>query len=204
MPWPGSGAALVTMIFCGASLGTLLHWRLHLPAAECCQSLPQAAITAAGSPSPSHPDWAAIASAGEWSGWGSSVADSLKLAPDYGPDQARPSHGVSLVGSGLWVTNYNVLLLTRELRRAQQISTLLSERGGGLLGVQAMALPHQDGALPVCCQHPAGVLNLIRASQCLGGLATNNQRCTFSPLSSIIPPAYEQLKPLILRCAAWL
>ncbi|KAK9843122.1 hypothetical protein WJX74_007324 [Apatococcus lobatus] len=94
---------------------------------------------------------------GEWSGWGSSVAGSLKIAPDYGPDQARPNHGVSLVGSGLWVTNFNVLLLTQELRRAQQISTLLSERGGGLLGVQAMALPHQDG-IEVAC-------NLVNSGQ---------------------------------------
>lgn len=88
--------------------------------------------------------------AGEWSGWGSSVAGSLKIAPDFGPDQARPQHGVSLVGSGLWVTNFNILLLTRELRRAQQISTVLSERGGGLPGVQAMALPHQDGIEVAC------------------------------------------------------
>ncbi|KAK9843121.1 hypothetical protein WJX74_007324 [Apatococcus lobatus] len=113
--------------------------------------------TAAGRDPAAGADWAGIASAGEWSGWGSSVAGSLKIAPDYGPDQARPNHGVSLVGSGLWVTNFNVLLLTQELRRAQQISTLLSERGGGLLGVQAMALPHQDG-IEVAC-------NLVNSGQ---------------------------------------
>ena len=73
------------------------------------------------------------------------MAGSLKISPDYGPDQARPNHGVSLIGSGLWVTNFN-MLLTRELRRAQHIASLVSERGGGLPGVQAMALPHQDGA----------------------------------------------------------
>ena len=67
------------------------------------------------------------------------------MAPDYGPIQARPNHGVALIGSGLWVTNFNMLLLTSEMRRAQRISTMLSERGGGLPGVQAMALPHQDG-----------------------------------------------------------
>ncbi|KAK9865206.1 hypothetical protein WJX84_005347 [Apatococcus fuscideae] len=96
------------------------------------------------------------APAGQWSGWGSSVAGSLKISPDYGPDQARPNHGVSLIGSGLWVTNFNMLLLTRELRRAQHIASLVSERGGGLPGVQAMALPHQDG-IEVAC-------NLITAS----------------------------------------
>lgn len=117
----------------------------------------------AGSFAAADTDWAGIASAGEWSGWGSTLAGSLKIAPDYGPDQARPQHGVSLVGSGLWVTNFNVLLLTRELRRAQQISSMLSERGGGLPGVQAMALPHQDGAWPVHMTYIDGYWGSCRA-----------------------------------------
>ena len=43
------------------------------------------------------------------------------------------------------MTNYNVLLSTDDMLLARQIAWEVSERGGGLFFVQAMALAHEEG-----------------------------------------------------------
>ncbi len=44
------------------------------------------------------------------------------------------------------MVNFNVLLATADMRLARGIARGVSARGGGLPGVEAMALPHQQGA----------------------------------------------------------
>jgi glutamate formiminotransferase len=66
--------------------------------------------------------------------------------PDMGPSSIRMRHGVAAIGASPWVTNLNVPLATADLQAARRIARGVSARGGGLPAVEAMALPHTEGA----------------------------------------------------------
>jgi hypothetical protein len=101
------------------------------------------------------------------------MGEPLPLAPDFGPAYASERHGVVAVGAVPWVTNFNVLIdlstTTAQgqqhaslmgqsdgvddellLRRCKRIARAVSERGGGLQRVQALALKHSGGVEVAC------------------------------------------------------
>ncbi|GAX75278.1 hypothetical protein CEUSTIGMA_g2723.t1 [Chlamydomonas eustigma] len=71
--------------------------------------------------------------------------------PDLGPTQVPEGLGVTTVGAVPWLINYNVPLLSASLQQAKLLSRAVSERGGGLQYVEAMALSHEGGAIEVAC-----------------------------------------------------
>ncbi|EFN58522.1 hypothetical protein CHLNCDRAFT_17265, partial [Chlorella variabilis] len=74
----------------------------------------------------------------------------LPLAPCFGPAVVPARSGVCCVGAGRWIVNYNVLLLTEDMVAARAVARSVSERGGGLAAVQAMALRHLGGIEVAC------------------------------------------------------
>lgn len=89
---------------------------------------------------------------GQWEGaalLGGAAAE--PVAPDFGPPEARPATGAVAVGACPWVANYNVPLRCDDLKLATRIAKAVSERGGGLPCVQAMALRHGHGSIEVAC-----------------------------------------------------
>jgi glutamate formiminotransferase len=121
--------------------------------------------------------------AGRWAGAFESGGDGesapLPLAPCLGPAAAPPRAGVACVGAAPWVTNFNALLATRDLAAARRVSNAVSQRRGGLAGVQAMALPHADGVEVACnlldpaATPPAAVLAAIRAAAADAGIGVS-------------------------------
>ncbi|KAK9682381.1 hypothetical protein RND81_10G069800 [Saponaria officinalis] len=75
----------------------------------------------------------------------------LPLPPDEGPSQADQSKGIIVVGTTKWVGNYNVPVFSTNISAVREIAKRVSERGGGLPSVQAMALAHGDGVIEVAC-----------------------------------------------------
>lgn len=75
----------------------------------------------------------------------------LEMQPDFGPASAPPKSGIVVVGACPWVMNYNVPLVSTNLEKAKQIARKVSERGGGLPNVQAMALLHGDDCIEIAC-----------------------------------------------------
>ncbi|KXZ48167.1 hypothetical protein GPECTOR_30g263 [Gonium pectorale] len=71
--------------------------------------------------------------------------------PDMGPLEAPPRAGVLTVGAVPWVVNFNMPLKGVGLDLARQLARALTERGGGLPAVEAMALQHQDSTVEVAC-----------------------------------------------------
>lgn len=89
------------------------------------------------------------ASEGLWKGcpkWPDGAEEWLQ----YGPKTPPENSGVTVVGACPWVVNYNVRMQTTELQKATQVAKKVSARGGGMPGVQAMALPHKDGIEVAC------------------------------------------------------
>ncbi|GBG75477.1 hypothetical protein CBR_g20108 [Chara braunii] len=86
-----------------------------------------------------------------------SIAAQVPLPPDYGPSSAAgpaalvSAAGVTVVGACPWMINFNVPILTQDMKLCQQIAKAVSARGGGLPHVQAMALRHGSGCLEVAC-----------------------------------------------------
>ncbi|KAG2502145.1 hypothetical protein HYH03_000632 [Edaphochlamys debaryana] len=78
-------------------------------------------------------------------------ADLTAFPPDLGPMEAPAASGVVTIGAGPWVTNFNIPLTGVDLAVARRLAKALSERGGGLPGVQAMALLHDGEQLEVAC-----------------------------------------------------
>lgn len=76
---------------------------------------------------------------------------SLHLNPDWGPSQACQANGCVIIGTTRWVDNYNVPLFTTDITSARRVSKRVSERGGGLRSVQAMALAHGENVIEVAC-----------------------------------------------------
>ncbi|XP_074284933.1 formiminotransferase cyclodeaminase-like protein [Silene latifolia] len=82
---------------------------------------------------------------------GGSKSQRLPLAPDEGPSQADSSKGVVVIGTTKWVDNYNVPVFSTNISAVRGIAKHVSERGGGLPAVQAMALVHEEGVIEVAC-----------------------------------------------------
>lgn len=66
--------------------------------------------------------------------------------PDHGQLRRSLRCGAAAVGASQWVTNLNVPLATDDLKAARLIARSVGHRGGGLPFVEAMALPHANGA----------------------------------------------------------
>ena len=82
-------------------------------------------------------------------GWAPDEAPGLP-----GPGGAYPIHsalGVALVGALPFSMYLNIPLCTNDYAIAQGICKAAGERGGGLRGVNALALPGPDGVLEVSC-----------------------------------------------------
>ena len=77
-------------------------------------------------------------------------AQALPRAPCFGSAAAPVRSGVCCVGAAPWIVNYNVLLHTDDMAAARAIARGVSHRGGGMPGVQAMALRHTDGIEVAC------------------------------------------------------
>lgn len=71
--------------------------------------------------------------------------------PDAGPIEHSPATGVLVIGATRWVDNYNVPVWCTDTKSVQRIARRVSERGGGLKLVQAMALNHGEGCTEVAC-----------------------------------------------------
>lgn len=87
---------------------------------------------------------------GTWEG-SVEVPEDGKLLLRFGPKSPSARTGVAIVGSCGWVVNYNVPIDTMDLQLAAQIARSVSARGGGIPGVQAMALPHKAGGIEIAC-----------------------------------------------------
>ncbi|XP_031474235.1 uncharacterized protein LOC116246478 isoform X2 [Nymphaea colorata] len=78
----------------------------------------------------------------QWAGW--SLPNVLPISPDEGPQCVDQDKGVVFVGASPWVDNYNIPVLTKDVDLVRTIARRVSARGGGLPGVQALALLHGD------------------------------------------------------------
>jgi glutamate formiminotransferase len=83
--------------------------------------------------------------------WVGSPELGISLSPDFGPNKASPRTGVVVVGATPWVMNYNVPIVSTDLTIGNRIARKVSQRGGGLPEVQAMALLHGDGCMEIAC-----------------------------------------------------
>ncbi|CAD5319054.1 unnamed protein product [Arabidopsis thaliana] len=95
----------------------------------------------------------------EWAG--GFDLEMVPLKPDAGPQEVSKAKGVVAVGACGWVSNYNVPVMSNDLKAVRRIARKTSERGGGLASVQTMALVHGEGVIEVAC-------NLLNPSQ-VGG-----------------------------------
>lgn len=82
---------------------------------------------------------------------GGADSQNLPVEPDEGPNQVDKSKGVVVIGATQWVDNYNVPIFSTDISAVQRIARRISERGGGLLSVQAMGLAHGKGLTEVAC-----------------------------------------------------
>lgn len=123
---------------------------------------------------------------GVWIGALASAAAALPLPapPDFGPAAAQPRAGVACVGAVPWLVNLNVLLDTDDMEAVRSVARAVSQRGGGLPGVQAMALRH-DAGIEVACNllrpgesGPAVVEAEVRRLAAAAGLPTTAAYCT--------------------------
>ena len=83
--------------------------------------------------------------AGQWCG---ELESAQRIRPDFGPAEPAARDGVACVGATPWVTNLNIPLRMSDMAVARGIARALSQRGGGLTAVEAMALPHSAGRSP--------------------------------------------------------
>ena len=60
-------------------------------------------------------------------------------------------HGLTGIGAVPYMSNFNVMLETNDLRTGLSIAASLRERNGGFLGVQCMAFPHENDRVEVAC-----------------------------------------------------
>lgn len=88
-----------------------------------------------------------ISHAGEWTNSIPHLHLSQSSAPDMGPRLVPARSGIVAIGATEWITNYNILIDSQDLKIVRQISARVSQRGGGLKGVEAMALRHEQGEM---------------------------------------------------------
>lgn len=72
-----------------------------------------------------------------------------ELEPDFGPGEAHPSAGATLVTARPPLVALNLELDTADPEVARQIAGELRESGGGLRGVRAIGLPRAEGGAQV-------------------------------------------------------
>lgn len=88
-------------------------------------------------------------------------SECLPLKPDDGPSQVTQGKGVTVIGASRWVDNYNVPVLSTNIAAVRRVAKRVSERGGGLPSIQAVALAHGEDIIEVAC-------NLLEPSK-IGG-----------------------------------
>jgi hypothetical protein len=71
-----------------------------------------------------------------WRGAIPAARDLAAFPPDYGPSEADPARGVLTLGAAPWIINFNVPVATGDLARCRRVARAVSERGGGLKGVE--------------------------------------------------------------------
>jgi glutamate formiminotransferase len=129
----------------------------------------------------------------------SSSNNNLPVAPDFGPVLADPRAGVACIGAVPWIINLNVLLESNDMHAVRAVAKAVSERGGGLAGVQAMALQHDEG-IEVACNllapnkvGPAAVEGEVKKLAEERGLAVKRAYCTGRNVEEMIKLAEEIL-----------
>lgn len=125
------------------------------------------------------------------------------MQPDFGPRVAPPSSGIVVVGACPWVMNYNVPLTTIDLDKGKRIARKVSERGGGLAKVQAMALLHGTDCIEIACNlldtdvsNPQAVQHLVAALAAKEGVQASNGYLTGHSKEDILRLASEKLNAL--------
>ncbi|XP_047339012.1 formimidoyltransferase-cyclodeaminase-like [Impatiens glandulifera] len=88
-------------------------------------------------------------SGNEWTG--GTISETLTLIPDEGPPHVDRTKGVVVIGSVPWIDNYNIPVFSADISAIRRIAKRISERGGGLPSVQAMALVHGQDIIEVAC-----------------------------------------------------
>eukprot|EP00892_Ulva_mutabilis_P006410 jgi/Ulvmu1/4140/UM019_0119.1 len=84
---------------------------------------------------------------GRWHGLrGISVA----CTPQHGPAEVHAALGICTVGSCPLIINFNILVHNLPMATARRVAKQVGERGGGLPGVEAAALPHGHGVEVAC------------------------------------------------------
>jgi hypothetical protein len=121
-----------------------------------------------------------------WSGAldSSSANTQLSVAPDFGPILADSRAGVACIGAVPWIINLNVLLESNDMPAVRAVAKAVSQRGGGMPGVQAMALQHDEG-IEVACNllapsevGPAAVEQHVKRLAEERGLVVKRAYCT--------------------------
>ncbi|CAN7063627.1 unnamed protein product [Brassica oleracea var. botrytis] len=85
----------------------------------------------------------------EWAG--GLELEVVPVKPDAGPQEVSKAKGVVAVGACGWVSNYNMPVMSTDLKAVKRMARKASERGGGLASVQTMALVHGEGVIEVAC-----------------------------------------------------
>eukprot|EP00252_Welwitschia_mirabilis_P021883 TRINITY_DN5737_c0_g1_i1.p1 TRINITY_DN5737_c0_g1~~TRINITY_DN5737_c0_g1_i1.p1 ORF type:complete len:338 (+),score=58.97 TRINITY_DN5737_c0_g1_i1:139-1014(+) len=137
-------------------------------------------------------------SEGKWVGL---MNDNLSLVPDYGPSEISSRTGVVVVGASPWVANYNVPINCSDLRVGRMIAKQVSGRGGGLPGVQAMALLHGDKAMEIACNlldsknvGPERVQEEVESLAQKQGLTVGKGYLTDCSEDRVLKLAYQRMK----------
>ncbi|KAI5059321.1 hypothetical protein GOP47_0026093 [Adiantum capillus-veneris] len=86
---------------------------------------------------------------GQWAGY--AISQQLGLVADFGPNIASQKSGVVVVGACPWIANYNIPILSNNLKLGRRIAKNVSSRGGGLPACQAMALLHGMNRMEIAC-----------------------------------------------------
>eukprot|EP00271_Cylindrocystis_brebissonii_P014622 TRINITY_DN36037_c0_g1_i1.p1 TRINITY_DN36037_c0_g1~~TRINITY_DN36037_c0_g1_i1.p1 ORF type:complete len:367 (+),score=35.22 TRINITY_DN36037_c0_g1_i1:255-1355(+) len=93
----------------------------------------------------------------------------FSVEQDFGPSQPHPILGCVAIGATPWVVNYNIVLVGTSIATAKRVARRVSERGGGLKGVEAMALSHEGERIEVACNlrepqtaTPEDVLQMVK------------------------------------------
>ncbi|CAG7900358.1 unnamed protein product [Brassica rapa] len=85
----------------------------------------------------------------EWAG--GLELEVVPMKPDAGPLEVSKAKRVVAVGACGWVSNYNVPVMSTDLKPVRRMARKVSERGGVLASVQTMALVHGAGVIEVAC-----------------------------------------------------
>ncbi|XP_002988838.2 uncharacterized protein LOC9661847 [Selaginella moellendorffii] len=180
---------------CARSIGAKLQVPTFLYGAASYENVPLDAIRRSlGYFKPAKP--------GIWQG--SSNNTRLSQPPQFGPAHFPASTGIITAGACPWIANYNIPLQTGDLQAARRIARSVSQRGGGLAHVQAMALAHGVDSIEIACNlldvhetSPSSVQSFVELLArdepsvervCLGYL-TNLQE------ESILELAMEKMEP---------